>query len=239
MVFNGEGEAVLTYHKKPIGLVICDVDDTLVDSFEVFLASVATAATSRGLSMVPMHEYFERFRHGNQEGVQPVHNLFKYVWPHALSHDDAVHMGHHYREVAGKHTAYTQTPFAREFLMMVRGRGIPVAICSNEREDIARQRLTCVDIHHAVHYTAIKCATTSIAKPHAGMALELCTELGVAPEETLFIGDLITDQLTAKNAGTEYAMITTGTMNDTALIKNGCTQDRIFKNLQELAEFLV
>ncbi len=48
------------------------------------------------------------------------------------------------------------------------------------------------------------------SKPHPGMILSICDELGVYPEDVLMIGDTTHDLLMAKNAGADAVALTTG-----------------------------
>jgi phosphoglycolate phosphatase len=53
----------------------------------------------------------------------------------------------------------------------------------------------------ASYFHATRCADEGFSKPHPGMLRELMTELGVAQDKTLMIGDTTHDMAMAQNAG--------------------------------------
>lgn len=55
------------------------------------------------------------------------------------------------------------------------------------------------------------------SKPHPGMILSICDELGVHPKEVLMIGDTTHDLLMAHNAGADAVALTTGAHPETIL----------------------
>lgn len=71
------------------------------------------------------------------------------------------------------------------------------------------------------HFQASRCADECFSKPHPQMLEELMAEFGVAPEQTLMIGDTSHDIQMATNAGVDALAVTYGAHSHGYLAEQG------------------
>jgi phosphoglycolate phosphatase len=69
-------------------------------------------------------------------------------------------------------------------------------------------------------FHATRCADETFSKPHPQMLLEIMDELGVAPEETVMIGDTEYDLQMAKNAGVKAIGVSYGVHERERLLRH-------------------
>ena len=82
----------------------------------------------------------------------------------------------------------------------------PVGVCSLNREDAVRIAL---DRHALAEHvdSVVGRGTVPERKPHPRPLLRAVEELGVAPEDVLFVGDSARDEETAERAGTQFRWV--------------------------------
>ncbi len=88
-------------------------------------------------------------------------------------------------------------PGAAETLAELRRRGLPIGILTRNRKDNAES----VARRHRLRFDAVVGREDGPVKPDAFGLLHLCRRFGVAPAETLMVGDYLFDLLCAKAAG--------------------------------------
>lgn len=93
-------------------------------------------------------------------------------------------------------------PLADELL----GREIPVGVCSLNREDAVRIALDTHDLTNHVE-SIVGRGTVPERKPHPQPLLTTVEELGIPPENVVFVGDSARDEETAKRAGTMFEWV--------------------------------
>ena len=75
-------------------------------------------------------------------------------------------------------------------------------------------------------------------KPNPEMILKGMLKASAKPEETLYVGDTLVDFLASKNAGTQFALVTTGTFGGDVVAVGREKPNHIFSNLTELEKFI-
>lgn len=83
---------------------------------------------------------------------------------------------------------------------------IPAGVCSLNREDAVRIALDRHDLTEGVE-SVVGRGTVPERKPHPRPLLRTVEELGVAPEDVLFVGDSARDEETAERAGTQFEWV--------------------------------
>lgn len=173
-------------------LVVFDWDGTLMDSAAAIVQAISSAC--RDLDVEPPTE--ERARHVIGLGLvdalrHAVPNL-----PASRYAQMADRYRHHY--LSGDHTL---TLFAgvRDLLDALQAAGLTLAVATGK----SRRGLDRALGHSGLAplFQATRCADESFSKPHPAMLDELMSELGVAPEATVMIGDTTHDLQMARNAG--------------------------------------
>ena len=104
-------------------------------------------------------------------------------------------------EREGARTA-RRLPLADELLE----REIPVGVCSLNHEEAVRIALDEHDLTARVE-SLVGRGTVPERKPHPKALLAAVEELGVDPENVLFVGDSASDEETAERAGTQFEWV--------------------------------
>ena len=86
------------------------------------------------------------------------------------------------------------------------------------------------------YFSATRTADECASKPHPEMILSLCEEWGIAPQQTLMIGDTTHDLLTAHNAHATAIGICRGAMSRKELTT--APNDGIFDDLSAVLSYL-
>lgn len=84
----------------------------------------------------------------------------------------------------------------------------PVGVCTLNAERAAREALSAHDLTHRIVSEAVV-GRDSVAteKPDPEPLLATCRALGVAPEQTVFVGDGERDEVTAERAGVPFRYV--------------------------------
>ena len=85
-------------------------------------------------------------------------------------------------------------------------REVPVGVCSLNHERAVRIALDRHDLSEHVE-SVVGRGTVPKRKPHPRALLAVVEELGVAPENVLFVGDSASDEETAERAGTHFQRV--------------------------------
>ncbi|WP_128476122.1 HAD family hydrolase [Halorussus pelagicus] len=85
-------------------------------------------------------------------------------------------------------------------------REIPVGVCSLNHEEAVRVALDRHDLSAHVE-SVVGRGTVPERKPHPRALLAAIEELGVEPEDVLFVGDSASDEETADRAGTQFEWV--------------------------------
>jgi len=97
---------------------------------------------------------------------------------------------------------------AREMLDELDARGFLLAVATGKTRAGLTRALQQQGLAH--RFVATRCADEGLPKPHPDMLLALMDRCGVAPEETLMIGDTTHDLELARNAGASAVAVTYG-----------------------------
>ena len=99
-------------------------------------------------------------------------------------------------------------PGARETLAALRAAGLRLAVATGK----SRKGLERVWASSGLgdSFDASRCADETHSKPHPAMVTELLTELGVAPERALVVGDTSFDLQMARDAGVDRVAVSYG-----------------------------
>jgi phosphoglycolate phosphatase len=99
-------------------------------------------------------------------------------------------------------------PGARETLATLRAAGLRLAVATGK----SRKGLDRVWASSGLgdSFDASRCADETHSKPHPAMVTELLTELGVAPERALVVGDTSFDLQMARDAGVDRVAVSYG-----------------------------
>lgn len=122
-------------------------------------------------------------------------------------------------------------PTVVETLERLVGHGIPLGVVTNKWYALSYQLLKELDLYR-FFYVLVGGDTLQVNKPAAEPALYACNELNVRPEETLFVGDSISDVGCARAAGCPVVVFADGYAGETPAEQLGA--DRVIQSFAEL-----
>ena len=102
---------------------------------------------------------------------------------------------------------------------------VGIKIPSLVKKDLFDLKITSSDVTHK--------------KPNPEMILKGIQKAGVKAEETLYVGDTLVDFLASKNAGTEFALVTTGTFGPDVVAIGSEKPKHIFANITQVKNFVL
>ncbi|MCK5807835.1 HAD family hydrolase [bacterium] len=179
-----------------IKAVIFDLDGTLLNTIGFIASCMNSVLKNRNLKEHLVADY----RTFVGDGIDM---LVARALPEALRDESMVALCKaEMLAIYDNHTAETVQPYdgIRELLFALHQRGIVISILSNKihRYTVTAQKNILADIPFAHVYGA---RDDVPMKPDPAGALEIAQLTGIAPENTIFVGDMEADVLTAKNAG--------------------------------------
>jgi phosphoglycolate phosphatase len=183
-----------------IQAILFDLDGTLVDSYPAILESLNYTRGAFGLSDVDLADVKRMVGRG-------LENLIRT----AIGEKDLASGMEVFR------TSYDKTHMSGSFLLpgvfetlqTLQQHSIPMAVASNKPADYSKNILR----HLGIDAFFVDCVGPEIVgkpKPDPAMLNYLLQRLQKSPGETLYVGDMILDAETARNAGVRLALVSTG-----------------------------
>ena len=202
-----------------INAVLFDLDGTLLDSAPDLVSSLNWVRETENLPPLPLSEmsqYASKGAVGLLRAGMPESNA-------ELLESRRLRFLDHYAENSFRHSRlYDGIPELLDFLGEA---GIPWGIVTNKIESLTLPIIEAADLQDDI--SCIVCGDTlSESKPHPAPVSLACGMLGVAPAETLFVGDDIRDIQAGLAAGTQTAAIYYGYGS------NELTGDQVSASLQ-------
>jgi phosphoglycolate phosphatase len=127
-------------------------------------------------------------------------------------------------------------PDVKETLQALDKNGIRMAVASNKPSDYSKNILH----HFKIDQYFAACYGPDVVqhtKPHPAMLQGLMKFMNVSPEQTLYVGDMLLDQETARNADVKVALIATGGNSDEEMRE--IDPDFLLKKFSELISLSV
>jgi phosphoglycolate phosphatase len=178
------------------GLVLFDLDGTLVDSLDDLARSMNEVLEAMGHPPHPPESYRRMVGDGVAE-------LARRALPSGREGEEAVDEAtRRMSEVYGRHWLDTTGPYpgVPELLAGLRRRRLRTAVLSNKRDEATRHLVDRLFPEHRFDLVRGE-RPGSPLKPEPGVALAMCAEIGVQPREVVYLGDTNTDIETGRRAG--------------------------------------
>jgi HAD superfamily hydrolase (TIGR01549 family) len=122
-------------------------------------------------------------------------------------------------------------PGAAELLALLRDRGVKVGVLTRGCDRYARSVLRLTGMSDLVD--AIECRNSDVPpKPSPEPYWRLVAQLGLQPEETIFVGDHLIDAKCARSAGVLFMGVRTGDLTEQELRDAGSTE--VFTSVAEM-----
>lgn len=182
-----------------------DLDGTLIDTAPDIDAALNRALADAGLG--PVHEGLTRHWVGHGAAVLVQQALRHVQGPEeAQALVQAGFIDHYRAHIADRSAPY---PGVVESLQALREQGARLAVVTNKRTELTLPLLEALGL--SALFDAIVCGDTAQRpKPAADPALVACERLGVAPADSLFVGDSETDVACARAAGCPVVVVRDG-----------------------------
>lgn len=214
-----------------VKLILFDCDGTLVDSQHMIVAAMQKAYGAHGLACPPRKHVLsivglslaEAFQTLAGDAAHPVADL---VESYKLAFQDLRRSGESLEPLF---------PGAREAIdALARGPDTTLGIVTGKSQRGVRAVLG----HHGLyeHFGVVKTADDAPSKPHPAMALDAMREIGVAPADTVVIGDTVFDIEMARAARIAAIGVAWGYHTPQSLADAGAF--RIIAHFGELPEAL-
>ncbi len=176
--------------------ILFDLDGTLLDTLDDLASSMNAVLTARGL---PLHDN-ESYKYFVGDGVE---NLVLRSLPKELRREPM--LSECIAEMRAEYSRrwnHSSRPYQGipELLAALTSRGMSTAVLSNKPQPMTDLCVTNLLAGH--NFAAVRGARPGVAKkPDPAAALEIASEVGVAPANWLYVGDTATDMKTAVAAG--------------------------------------
>lgn len=184
---------------------VFDLDGTLVDTLPDLLGSLNKALAEFDLPAVQASVLYDSLHGGLYATASAAFNALdanRLLLPE---------FSKRYDQLYSAQLCQSSVPFPGvvDCLKQLNQANIPLGICTNKQEKLARQLLTHLDL---IQYFdgLVGADTHSQSKPHALPLLKLLEKLGAEPNTSVFVGDSVVDAQTALNAGTPLLHYTRG-----------------------------
>ncbi|HVZ73791.1 MAG TPA: phosphoglycolate phosphatase [Polyangia bacterium] len=195
-------------------LVLFDLDGTLVDSAPDIAAALNAALADLGLPTHPLPTVTSYVGDGAAKLVE------RAVDPAA--HVDQAVLLERFKARYAENVCVATKPYPGvvEMLDAFAARGTPLAVLTNKPGDLARSLLAALGLE-ARFADVVGDGDGYARKPSPDAALVLCAKHGVAPEETLVVGDGLPDVRLAHAAAIPVAAVTWGYTSEGGLALEG------------------
>lgn len=190
-----------------IRFIVFDWDGTLMDS-EAQIVSCLHAAIA-DLSLQPLSD--DTVKNVIGLGLREAIDML------VPGQDDAFRSAfvEAYREHWFAHEESSLFAGAREVLETIKGHDLKLGIATGKARRGLQRVLAQTGLSDC--FDATRCADETPSKPHPQMLLELMAELGVAPHQTLMVGDTEYDMEMATNAGAGKVAVRSGVHSEVRL----------------------
>src|SRR5438132_5982978 len=214
-------------HRSSFKAVISDFDGTLADSYQAITASVNHVRALHRLPPLPEPEVRKHVGRG------PGH-LLAYTVPGGDAENDLAAYKAHHPSVLRSCTRLF--PGVAATLAALHQAGLRLAVCSNKLRPFTLELLDYFGLA-ALFQVVIGPEDAPRPKPAPDMLLAALSRLGVAKQDTLYVGDMTVDIATARAAGVTVWVVPTG--SDDVIDLRAAHPDRVLESFRDLAALLL
>ena len=208
---------------QPFSAVCFDFDGTLADNFGAIASAVNHVRACQNLGPLTVAEVKPFVGRG-------IDHLVAQTVPGGSIAQDIARYRAYFPKVMREGTVLL--PGAREALQSLRAAGKQLALCSNKLSQFSRELLRHLGV--ADYFSAVLGPEdVGRPKPAPDMLLAAMARLGVAPGQTLYVGDMVIDVETARAAGARVWVVATGAEPRARLEAAG--PDRLLESLLDLS----
>jgi len=207
-----------------IKAIIFDIDGVLIDSVKITVEIYQKTAKKLGLRIPPSKEVLDLLG-------KPLEEMERILWPNT-NHELYIK---EYRKLLMS-SLFPPIDEAVDAVKKLKKLDFKLGIITGKIMFFCKKHLEEVGFDIKWFDAISTVETTKRHKPHPDPLLHVMNKLNVKPEETLYVGDAISDYGCAKNAKVEYVAVLTGCLNREELKKLGVKN--IINSVSDLPEFL-
>jgi len=212
--------------KKRVRGIIFDLDGTLIEAYEAIYLGLKEVFQQSGREIFSYNE----LKHYLKADLEST--LHQFFTPGEAQRNIPV-MRKKYEEVYLDHTYFLDG--AKEVLEKLYNRGVILGVASNKFGRFSRGALQHLKVS-PYFKSVIGAGDVPRNKPFPDMIHTALREMGLPPEEVVFVGDTLTDIETGKEAGVDVYALPTGFHTRKELSQK--KPKRILKSLKELTNLL-
>lgn len=175
--------------------ILFDLDGTLVDTAPDFLHALNHIRVTEGLDPLPLEMIRATVSHGMQNIITLAFGTTK---AHPNNHNLYDRVLKTYRDCSGLYA--TTFPGILPLLNYLDEHQIPWGVVTNKQAALAEALLERLQLKSRVA-SIVGGDTTLHAKPHPEPLFHACREIGISPEECVYVGDAERDIQAGKSAG--------------------------------------
>ncbi len=185
---------------KPVGLLIFDLDGTLVNTLEDIASSLNFTLQKLGRPVVPL----DSVRQFVGDGIEMLIRRTLKERDEFLSDAVGIYKVHHSRNLLVRSRLYPSVVDVLEHFRI-----IPKAVISNKTSEFVQPLLDGLKISRYFH-TVIGADSGLPLKPAPDAVLRVLSDVGVSPGRTVMVGDGVTDIRAGRAAGIMTCAVTYG-----------------------------
>lgn len=188
-------------NRKPAELVIWDWNGTLVNDAGASFESVNDMLECRGLPLITFEQYSSYIE-------TPIIGFYRHIFDDLDSMDFSQISREFHEGVARHMTGRGLMPGAKEALEAIRAAGVRQTIVSSCENGMLHRQVT--DYGIAQFFDALLGAGDFQAGSKIDRAVACMAECGIAPEQTVVVGDMLHDAEVAQAIGARCILIAKG-----------------------------
>jgi len=194
-----------------IKAVIFDVDGVLIDSNRIIAEAYQKTAEKLGLRVPSPHEIVDLMG-------RPLAEIVRILWAKT---DVELYMEEYRKLFMDETLAIPAIEGAVDAVMEIRESGFKIGVLSVKVMFFIKKHLREAGFNVNWFDAIVSFETTKKHKPHREPLLYAINQLGVKTEDTVYVGDALSDYECARNAKVEYFAVLTGSLTRVDLEKLG------------------
>jgi pyrophosphatase PpaX len=188
-----------------------DVDGVLIDSSKIIVEAYQKTAEKLGLRVPLPHEILDLMG-------RPLAEIVRILWAKA---DVECYMEEYRKLFMDETLVIPAIEGAVDVVREIRESGFKIGVLSGKMVFFIKKHLREAGFNINWFDTIVSFETTRKHKPHPEPLLCAINQLGVKTEETVYVGDSVSDYECAKNAKAKYFAVLTGSLKREDLEKLG------------------
>jgi len=209
-----------------IKAVVLDVDGVLIDSTDVIVKAYLETARKLRLRIPSRQEIIDLMG-------RPLEEITRTLWPNS---DTELYMKEYRRRFMDESLVIPRINGALDAVREVRRSGFRIGLVTGKIKYFVEKHLKEAGFELNVFEVIASFETTQKHKPDPEPLRYVISKLHVKPEETVYVGDALSDYECAENAGVRFVAVLTGSLERAKMEELGIKN--IVESVVDLPDFL-